>query len=138
MKTFQSLTSELNTFLKKLIQLSCLPRTKCCACRLPTSLTWPVYRNVNAEESSLGVGLKRFTSLLLIRNDIHVNPKRREEFPIKNEISSVQPPPLPTPPPPPPPPSTQKSSNECDLNSVRFNCLAVPPYHVARNTTCCT
>ena len=32
----------------------------------------------------------------------------------------------------------KSSSNKCDFNSVKPNSWAVPSYHVARNTTCCT
>ena len=46
----------LNTLLMESVQLSCLPRVKYFG--LPVSVTWPVYRNVNDVESSLGVGLK--------------------------------------------------------------------------------
>ena len=46
-----------NTLLTKSSPLSCLPRIK--YFDLPMSVTWPVCTNVNAEESSLGVGLKR-------------------------------------------------------------------------------
>ena len=47
----------INTFLTTLIQLSCLPRFKYFG--LPISVTWSVYRNVNTEEFSLGVGLNK-------------------------------------------------------------------------------
>ena len=45
-----------NTFLTKRIQLSYLPWIKYFG--LPVSVTWPVYRNVKDEDSSLGIGLK--------------------------------------------------------------------------------
>ena len=47
----------MNSFLTKSVQLSYLPPVK--YFDLSVSVTWPVYRNVNDEESSLGVGLKK-------------------------------------------------------------------------------
>ena len=52
----QSCSPIINSFLTKWIQLCGLPRVK--YFDLPMSVTSPVYRNVNDEESSLGVGLK--------------------------------------------------------------------------------
>ena len=46
----------LTTFLAEYVQLILLPRIKNFS--LPISVTWPVYRNVKDEESSLGIGLK--------------------------------------------------------------------------------
>ena len=46
----------------------------------PSFVTWPVYRNVNDEESSLGVGLKGICICFVKSNDVDMNQKRREEF----------------------------------------------------------
>ena len=45
-----------DTFLTKKINLSSCPPIKYFA--LQISITWPVYRNINDKQSSLGVGLK--------------------------------------------------------------------------------
>ena len=49
--------STFDTFPMKQIQLNCLPRIKYFG--LPVCVTWPVYRNINDEESSLSVHLTR-------------------------------------------------------------------------------
>ena len=45
----------------------CLPPIKYFG--LLISVTWPVYRNINAKEFSFGVSLKGFTSLLYVRKE---------------------------------------------------------------------
>ena len=45
----------------------CLPPIKYFG--LLISVTWPVYRNINAKEFSFGVSLKGFTSLLYLRKE---------------------------------------------------------------------
>ena len=48
---------------------------------MPISVTRPIYRNINNEESSLGIGLKRMYISSVCSDDFHMNKIRREEFP---------------------------------------------------------
>ena len=66
-----------NTFLTKKLQLNYLPCIKNFC--LPVHFNTPVYRNVIDEESLPLVSVsKECTSLLQLRNDVHVNQKHRE------------------------------------------------------------
>ena len=65
-------------FQTKSIHPSSHPRIKYFG--LPVSITWPVYRIVNAGRVPLVSVSKGLTSLLSVWNDRHTNQKRREEF----------------------------------------------------------
>ena len=54
----------LNIFLTKQLQVSCRPRIKYFG--LPISVAWPVYRNVNDEETSFGISLKGMYIVIII------------------------------------------------------------------------